>query len=70
MSLPKNTIEGRAEPFLQRIESLLVDTLGELGAAAARRAGHTPKGDGDDDDRDLRPPYLRHPDAASEASAR
>jgi uncharacterized protein (UPF0335 family) len=40
----------------------LVEQLGELGMAAAKRAGHAPKqnGAGDDDDsRDLRPRHLQ-----------
>jgi len=136
VSLAKNTIEGRAEPFLQRIESLyddlesergsymercrtirddikivlgeaadagipkkalkglvkfralkrkqnaiafgieddeakiyeqLIDALGDLGIAAARRAGYAPEDDGDE--RDLRPRHLRQPDAATDSPA-
>jgi uncharacterized protein (UPF0335 family) len=41
----------------------LVEQLGELGMAAAKRAGHAPKQDGngagEDDDRDLRPRHLQ-----------
>ena len=41
---------------------LLVETLGELGTAAAKRAGYAPADTAADDDRDFRPTNLRNTD--------
>lgn len=49
------------DPDEAKVYEHLVEALGELGAAAAKAAGHAPK-NGDDDERDLRPRNLQEND--------
>ena len=69
----QEAIAAKLEDDDGAIYARLVETLGPLGAAAAKAHEEKKKGNGkapDDDDRDLRPRHLRQPGASAASAPR